>query len=240
MGAQTLPPCGNHPRCPRPYDCPLFADLLYGAPLVFPYSTHLRTEPLGLRKGRDTFPISFAGRGVFHDLQNKSENYHGGDVLLTCRFALNPCAGREPARPRSHKASQRGEPIATGGRRNGQVHKQGFRGVRDVPHPQRLRDHRAHLEGQRRGGPGGHHRQGRQRHRLRNRQEPQGFPESTATREELEAFAIDWLSSNETECVDCPVRFDAIALILVSPDRAMIRHHINAMSAGCDIDSEEE
>ena len=67
-----------------------------------------------------------------------------------------------------------------------------------------------------------------------------GFPESTATREELEAFAIDWLSSNETECVDCPVRFDAIALILVSPDRAMIRHHINAMSAGCDIDSEEE
>ena len=67
-----------------------------------------------------------------------------------------------------------------------------------------------------------------------------GFPESTATREELEAFAIDWLSSNETECVDCPVRFDVIALILVSPDRAMIRHHINAMSAGCDIDSEEE
>lgn len=67
-----------------------------------------------------------------------------------------------------------------------------------------------------------------------------GFPESTATREELEAFAIDWLSSNETESVDCPVRFDAIALILVSPDRAMIRHHINAMSAGCDIDSEEE
>ena len=66
-----------------------------------------------------------------------------------------------------------------------------------------------------------------------------GFPESTATREELEAFAIDWLSSNETECVDCPVRFDVIALILVSPDRAMIRHHINAMSAGCDIDSEE-
>ena len=67
-----------------------------------------------------------------------------------------------------------------------------------------------------------------------------GFPESTATREELEAFAIDWLSSNETECVDCPVRFDVIALILVSPDRAMIRHHINAISAGCDIDSEEE
>ena len=67
-----------------------------------------------------------------------------------------------------------------------------------------------------------------------------GFPESTATREELEAFAIDWLSSNETECVDCPVRFDVIALILVSPDRAMIRHHINAISAGCDIDSEVE
>lgn len=67
-----------------------------------------------------------------------------------------------------------------------------------------------------------------------------GFPESTATREELEAFAIDWLSRNETECVDCPVRFDVIALILINPDRAMIRHHINAMSAGCDIDSEEE
>lgn len=29
--------------------------------MVFPYSTHVRTEPLGLRKGRDTFPISFHG-----------------------------------------------------------------------------------------------------------------------------------------------------------------------------------
>ena len=36
------------------------------------------------------------------------------------------------------------------------------------------------------------------------------------------------------------ILFDTIALILVSHDRAIIRHHINAMAPGCDIDSEEE
>lgn len=67
-----------------------------------------------------------------------------------------------------------------------------------------------------------------------------GFPESTASREELERFAIDWFSQSPEQCEECIFRFDTIALILVSPDRAIIRHHINAMAPGCDIDSEEE
>ena len=67
-----------------------------------------------------------------------------------------------------------------------------------------------------------------------------GFPESTASREELERFAIDWFSRSPEQCEECIFRFDTIALILVSPDRAIIRHHINAMAPGCDIDSEEE
>ncbi len=34
------------------------------------------------------------------------------------------------------------------------------------------------------------------------------------------------------EAVNVPVRFDVVSLLVVSPDRALIRHHINAFSAG--------
>lgn len=67
-----------------------------------------------------------------------------------------------------------------------------------------------------------------------------GFPEITASREELERFAIDWFSRNPYQCEECTFRFDTIALVLVGPDRALIRQHINAMGPGRDIDSEEE
>ena len=32
--------------------------------------------------------------------------------------------------------------------------------------------------------------------------------------------------------VDVPVRFDVVALVVVAPDRALVRHHINAFAAG--------
>ena len=33
------------------------------------------------------------------------------------------------------------------------------------------------------------------------------------------------------DVVDVPVRFDVVSIVLVAPDRAMIRHHINAYSS---------
>ena len=32
------------------------------------------------------------------------------------------------------------------------------------------------------------------------------------------------------DVVDVPVRFDIVSIVAISPDRAMIRHHINAFS----------
>ena len=55
--------------------------------------------------------------------------------------------------------------------------------------------------------------------------------------EELEGFAIGWLKGN-CDRTDCAIRFDYIGLLLMSPDRALIRHHINVMSCS-DIPEEE-
>lgn len=63
------------------------------------------------------------------------------------------------------------------------------------------------------------------------------FPAEHLNREKLEGFAIDWLKDNRDHA-DCAVRFDHIGLLLLSTDRALIKHHINAMSCS-DIPEEE-
>lgn len=50
-----------------------------------------------------------------------------------------------------------------------------------------------------------------------------------AKRARYERIAAQFLSGYDV--VDVPVRFDIISLVVVAPDRAMIRHHINAFSA---------
>lgn len=50
-----------------------------------------------------------------------------------------------------------------------------------------------------------------------------------AKRTRYERIAAQFLSGYDV--VDVPVRFDIISLVVVAPDRAMIRHHINAFSA---------
>ena len=55
--------------------------------------------------------------------------------------------------------------------------------------------------------------------------------------EELEGFAISWLKDNRDHAA-CAIRFDHIGLLLISPDRALIKHHINVMSCN-DIPEEE-
>lgn len=69
------------------------------------------------------------------------------------------------------------------------------------------------------------------------RRDTDSLPAERPNREELERFAINWLKGNH-EHADCPVRFDHIGLVVLGSDRALIRHHINAM-AYSDIPEEE-
>ncbi len=39
-------------------------------------------------------------------------------------------------------------------------------------------------------------------------------------------------SCKDYDVVDVPVRFDVVSIVVVPPDRAFIRHHIDAFSAG--------
>ena len=57
------------------------------------------------------------------------------------------------------------------------------------------------------------------------------------SRVSIEGFAINWLKCNR-DYADCPVRFDHIGLVVLGSDRALIKHHINAM-AYSDIPEEE-
>lgn len=66
-----------------------------------------------------------------------------------------------------------------------------------------------------------------------------GFPESNLDRKTLEAYAIGWFQAHPDQPSDTPFRFDVVALVVVGSDKALIRHHINAMAMG-DIDSMEE
>ncbi len=56
-----------------------------------------------------------------------------------------------------------------------------------------------------------------------------GFPSEAVTKEKrarYEKIALAYLADHDV--VGLTVRFDVIALVAVAPDRAMIRHHINA------------
>ncbi len=52
------------------------------------------------------------------------------------------------------------------------------------------------------------------------------------SRERREISAGMWLAEHDDErFVDVPIRFDTIAMMVISEDRAFIRHHIGALSA---------
>lgn len=60
-----------------------------------------------------------------------------------------------------------------------------------------------------------------------------GFPEeldSERIREAKEMAAIRWLERQGGKYCDMAVRFDVVSMLVLSPDRALIRHHINAMT----------
>lgn len=58
-----------------------------------------------------------------------------------------------------------------------------------------------------------------------------GFDEATMERDDFERMSMSYLAENPDIC-NCAVRFDVVAITVVGEDRAMIRHHINAMSYG--------
>lgn len=62
------------------------------------------------------------------------------------------------------------------------------------------------------------------------------FAEDGLDREACESGALQYLAEHP-EQADCQVRFDVIALTCISDSRAMIRHHINALSV-CDLSEE--
>lgn len=47
-------------------------------------------------------------------------------------------------------------------------------------------------------------------------------------RESFERAAAEYLAANDY--VDMPLRFDVISLLVIGDDKAMIRHHINALA----------
>lgn len=58
-----------------------------------------------------------------------------------------------------------------------------------------------------------------------------GFEGGEVKRGDLEIAAESWLAGN-TPDGDIQVRFDIIDMLVVSADRALLRHHINAFSCG--------
>lgn len=55
-----------------------------------------------------------------------------------------------------------------------------------------------------------------------------GFPRENLKREKLEKLAARYLATSEE--VNVGLRFDFIGIIALAPDRALIRHHVNALA----------
>lgn len=57
----------------------------------------------------------------------------------------------------------------------------------------------------------------------------EGFPEEKLDRDALERVAIAYLADRQG-ADDCMVRFDLVSMMIVADDKALLRHHRNALS----------
>lgn len=57
-----------------------------------------------------------------------------------------------------------------------------------------------------------------------------GFTDASFERETDEAHALQYMSLHADDFPECPIRFDSIAITVISEDRAVIRHYVNCMS----------
>ena len=55
-------------------------------------------------------------------------------------------------------------------------------------------------------------------------------PDIDKLRPAFEMEAIKWLSSAKNAMSDCRFRFDSISIVVVSEDKALLRHHINVLN----------
>lgn len=55
------------------------------------------------------------------------------------------------------------------------------------------------------------------------------FPDEDIDRDSLERMTLAYLATNP-DGSDCTVRFDKLSILVIGESRALIRHHINAMS----------
>lgn len=56
----------------------------------------------------------------------------------------------------------------------------------------------------------------------------EGFPEEVLDRGSLERLAAAYLAEH-LDSGDCTVRFDLVSMLVLSDDRALLRHHRNAL-----------
>lgn len=59
----------------------------------------------------------------------------------------------------------------------------------------------------------------------------QGFEEPKASRASRESAAAQWLAANGDDLANVAVRFDDIAMMVVSGSHGILRHHINALGS---------
>lgn len=72
--------------------------------------------------------------------------------------------------------------------------------------------------------------------RGRNAETGMSFEDATLDRNKLEAFAVNWFSNRIDEFDEVPFRFDSISILVMGDDakKALLRHHINALSVSCE------
>ena len=58
------------------------------------------------------------------------------------------------------------------------------------------------------------------------------LPEESIDRKRLEQVAAQWLAAHPDAGSDITVRFDAISMLVIGEDRALLRHHINVLGDG--------
>ncbi len=57
----------------------------------------------------------------------------------------------------------------------------------------------------------------------------EGFPEEALDRDSLERLAAAYFAEH-LDIADCTVRFDVVSMLIFGNDRALLRHHRNALS----------
>lgn len=75
----------------------------------------------------------------------------------------------------------------------------------------------------------------------RNAESGASFDNGMPDRNKLEAFAIKWFTEHVDEYDNRPFRFDIISILVIGDDakKALLRHHINALSVSLPTEEQE-